>query len=79
MYTITGNTYKVREIAKAAGFRWDGRQWTGDKAAADRWADICHNSGAWINAIRKADAKVVRINDSDWSINDLMAPADSDY
>lgn len=81
MYTITGNTYMVREVAKAAGFGWDGRRWTGGQAAADRWAQITNGtwSGAWANAVRKANANVVKIGAGDWSINDLMAPANSDY
>jgi hypothetical protein len=78
-YTITGNTYSVKHIAKDAGFVWDGKAWTGDKAAAERWDKITGGSysGAYANAVRKANASVVMMRE--WSINDLMAPANSDY
>lgn len=81
MYTITGNTYSIKDIVRNAGFAWDGSSWTGDKAAADRFAKI--SSPSWsrgdANRVAKAGARVAVISDRDWSINDLIAPADSDY
>jgi hypothetical protein len=78
-YTITGNTYSIKDIIRNAGFAWDGHSWTGDKAAAERWEKITTPSWsrADANRVAKSGARVVMMRE--WSINDLMAPANSDY
>jgi len=79
MYTVTGNTYSIKDIIRNAGFNWDGRSWTGDQVAADRFAKI--SSPSWsrgdANRVSKSGARVIMMRE--WSINDLMAPANSDY
>lgn len=79
-YTITGNTYAIRDIAKDAGFAWAGSQWVGDQAAADRWALITSGSwsGAYYNRARKAGVSIVAIANSAWTTAD-MVPANSIY
>lgn len=79
-YTITGNTYAIRDIAKEAGFSWSGSQWIGNQDAADRWALITGGAwrGSYCNRARKANVSIVAISSSVWTTAD-MVPANSIY
>jgi len=66
MYTITGNTYSIRDIIKDAGFRWeaDAKQWIGDESAVERFCKITTLSWSRAdhNRVERAGVKIEAIS-----------------